>query len=384
MQDDFDKSGIFSLGGFAYQIRILAYYSSKLAPNEQIEFETIDDVAINKNNIHLSLDQNSTAFSSLIGHGSLYDSIQVKRTKITNSIRAKVLFNWLLTEIFHGKQIEKYILVTESEDFSIKDVFFLSEKKIYELIIQSDKKANALVSKVKKLVENDFSKFEVIYKSVKSKYSYLKIQGIDETILDSFKVVFRFTAIKESTYKLRVREYINQITYEIIESILNKKPYCLSYSSFEKMVENKCSQIQDEKVELDYSVFKKVNTKDINISEITISREYRQLVACGLNEKSIETYLMCNEYYKESRLSSMSNNRASAVRNIEETAYENFEIVKEDLQLSDRDSPYKRMHETTEKENSYANNNQVRIGSCIYLTNESTPLDYLITWDESL
>ena len=383
MQDNLDSSGIFSLSCFAFQIRVLAYFSSKLTPNEQIEFETIDDVAINKKNEHLSIDQNSTSFSNLVSRGSVYDSIQVKRTGITNSVKVKILYNWFITEIIHGSKIDKYILITESENILVDGLFSITENKMYKQIIESEKKSSSLITKLKKMIENDYPSFEKAYNSVKRKYKNQQIQNIDDLILNSFKTVFRFSAINESTYKLRVREYVNQITYEIINAILSKKPYQLSYSAFEKIVENKCSNIQDEKSEIDYSVFKKVNRHGLIDTNISNTREYRQLAACGLPEKSIETYLMQNEYYKASRLSFMSTNRADCVRNIEETAFENFEIIKEDLHIRDVDTPYNRMYGTTNRDNLYTKSNQIRIGSCIYLTNESTPSDYLITWDDA-
>ena len=43
-----DKSGINSLSGFAYQIKVFAYYAFSLKAGMAIEFETIDDVNLTK------------------------------------------------------------------------------------------------------------------------------------------------------------------------------------------------------------------------------------------------------------------------------------------------------------------------------------------------
>lgn len=43
-----DKSGINSLGGFAYQIKVFVLYMLSIDENMQAEFETIDDVAVKK------------------------------------------------------------------------------------------------------------------------------------------------------------------------------------------------------------------------------------------------------------------------------------------------------------------------------------------------
>lgn len=43
-----DNSGIYSLSGFSYQIRVFVYYMLKLKEGMQIEFETIDDINMKK------------------------------------------------------------------------------------------------------------------------------------------------------------------------------------------------------------------------------------------------------------------------------------------------------------------------------------------------
>lgn len=43
-----EKSGIYSLGGFAFQIKVFVIYLSSLKEEIQAEFETYDDVTIRK------------------------------------------------------------------------------------------------------------------------------------------------------------------------------------------------------------------------------------------------------------------------------------------------------------------------------------------------
>ncbi|MEM5643090.1 hypothetical protein AAHB52_20905 [Bacillus toyonensis] len=53
-----DESGIKSLSGFAYQIRVFVYYMSKMiGSNQQIEFETLEDVVVNNTKVHVSMDE---------------------------------------------------------------------------------------------------------------------------------------------------------------------------------------------------------------------------------------------------------------------------------------------------------------------------------------
>lgn len=60
-----DKSGINSLGGFAYQIKVFVSYMLSMDENMQAEFETVDDVSIKKITPD-TIDDNEDKFRNLI------------------------------------------------------------------------------------------------------------------------------------------------------------------------------------------------------------------------------------------------------------------------------------------------------------------------------
>ena len=98
-----DSSGINSLGGFSYQIRVFVYYMSLLKKEGmQIEFETIDDVNIREINAD-NIDENNENFINNVQGLNSNIAIQVKRTKVTPDVAKKVLLNWILLEISDNK-----------------------------------------------------------------------------------------------------------------------------------------------------------------------------------------------------------------------------------------------------------------------------------------
>ncbi len=95
MVEDYDKSGINSLGGFVFQIDTFIYYALNLNPNESLEYETIEDVSIRKQE---ELDKKEDSFRTKLITSESYKAIQVKRKDITNEVAERVLMNWILLE----------------------------------------------------------------------------------------------------------------------------------------------------------------------------------------------------------------------------------------------------------------------------------------------
>ena len=87
-----DQSGINSLGGFAYQIKVFVFYMLSMSENMQVEFETIDDVSVRKL-IPETIDDNEDKFRNLVISISGIKAIQVKRTLITVDTAKQIILN---------------------------------------------------------------------------------------------------------------------------------------------------------------------------------------------------------------------------------------------------------------------------------------------------
>lgn len=379
-----NTSGINSLGGFAFQIRVFIFYMPHIISSTQIEFETIDDVAISSVDAATFFTKNADNFYSLLKTANDYYAIQVKRSDINRGVAEKIIYNWLILENSEKKKIGKYFLVTDGQEESNFNLFEATAKSLFNKILKSTKKENALESKLKKHYGSDFSRFERDYDSIKTKYSLNSIGNIDEEIFEKYGLLFHKEGVNPVTYSLRIKEFIQLITGCIIDSIYKKQPYICTHGEMMKKIEMVAVNVTDNQIELDYIAFRRANRIDLCNSEIKESREYKQLVACNLNESKIEEHLVYNQYYQSLRYSYLSNNQSIKVENIEATSYSNFTDAKEYLKQNDIDKPYNRLDETKKRDNYHALKNQVKFGSCIYLTMSTIDPSMLISWDDKI
>lgn len=162
-----DSSGINSLGGFSYQIRVFVYYMSLLKKEGmQIEFETIDDVNIREINAD-NIDENNENFINNVQGLNSNIAIQVKRTKVTPDVAKKVLLNWILLEISDNK-VDKYILATD-EYYNNEDILFSkTAEELFTEIKESKKNKKSIITKVKNSFNNDLERFIKIYNIIKN------------------------------------------------------------------------------------------------------------------------------------------------------------------------------------------------------------------------
>ncbi|API88769.1 hypothetical protein BKP56_05465 [Marinilactibacillus sp. 15R] len=373
-----DSSGINSLSGFAYQIKVFAYYAFDLKENMQIEFETLEDINL-KSITPDTIDINSHKFICRVTDGSKNKAIQVKHTSISNSVSEQLIFNWLLLES-SAYNIEEYILFTDKNYQNKNDIFIKDVKKMYKDILQSNKNKNATVSKVKALFEGDFAKFEQKYNQIHNKYTFIDLEDVNAKTEDKASLHFR-KAANVIIFQQRLGEFLQHITYKILNTIENKEPYILTYQEFINIVEDISNRFTKDITAPSYSNFKRIKKIDLKDSVLSNSREYKQLKTCKLPDSLIEQHLLYGMYYNETSLKYMENNKLNKIEEIEDTTFEGFENVKFSLIREKNDSPYNRLERTKKYPNSYAENDQIKFGASIHLTKKDV-LNNQISWKD--
>lgn len=193
--------------------------------------------------------------------------------------------------------------------------------------------------------------------------------------------MFRKAGINEVVYYSRIKELLQHATVEIMEAINNKSAYVFHFDEFIALVDDICSRMTEEVMRPLYSEFKKTHTVNFKDLKVANSREYQQLVACELPQALIEQHLGFCGYYESLKFSYMETNKIGKIKDIEETTYENFQNAKFRLQRSRQDEPYNRLEETKKQSNSYADSEQLKFGSGIYLTKEEME-DSQISWED--
>lgn len=224
-----NDSGIKSLAGFSYQIRVFVLKCTALNENEELEFETIDDIALKK------LD-NLDNVNTLVAQNDEFIAVQVKKTTISKSTAKNILFNWLLID--DNKQVKKYILVTAREYNNKDRISTISLDELYNEIIKSKvTNSSSLIKQVKDKYKDNKDKFLLDCNNIKNNYSLETIENIDEEIYENYKNYFRKAGNAKNTYERRIERFLQIITCEILEKINSGNPYTLDYVYFMRLIE---------------------------------------------------------------------------------------------------------------------------------------------------
>ena len=371
-----DNGGIYSLAGFAYQIKVFVLNVLELKNGYTLEYETIDDVALKM--AADKLDEHEDDLCSIFTATSRR-AIQVKKTQVTNSIAKKVVKNWILADK-NNADIEQFVLVTDRE--VDMDVFVdLDVDEIFKEVNAATGN-KSIDAKVKKIGYTE-TELKQKVRDIVSMSSIQKYENIDTEIENKFNDFFIRYGVSEATYYIRIKEFLQQITVEILDAVGNGQPYLLTYESMSKIKNRIVTNYTDEKWEPSFSQFRRL--KKVNLEDLAVikSREYRQLKTCeSLKEEDIYRHLQWGEYYVNSKRGYYERGMAFLVEDIENTAYDNFCDAKMELRNRVEDTPDNHLIETKSKSNSKAVDEQIRYGVCINLTSEDTDESIQISWKD--
>ena len=378
-----NNSGIYSLAGFAYQIKVFIYYLTQLQDNYALGFETYDDVALQRTDIDSTAQEGKLqTYNGIFNSPSGITALQVKRTTLSNDDYEKVLFNWIILNN-SSANVENFVLLVDKSYGNTDSVFPTDLSSLYNKIINSNSNRNALITQVKEIINNNYTLFTQLCKSIKDRYTFKEIDDIDNEIFESYKPIFNHGGVKDVIYKLRIRDLAEKIQYALLEDISQNHFYKCDYAMFKTIVEDVVARIKDDLyIPPDFSDFRRNSRVDIADTAISKSRQYIQLKKCAIPDLLIKEQLIFEEYYNAYKLRCLENLKSNNVENIEHTTHFNFEITKSTLQANNNDTPNNRLVHTQEKANTYAQNDQIRNGSAIHLTKADTAADMLISWED--
>ena len=371
-----DNGGIYSLAGFAYQIKVFVLNVLELKNGYTLEYETIDDVALKM--AADKLDEHEDDLCSIFTATSRR-AIQVKKTQVTNNIAKKVVKNWILADK-NNADIEQFVLVTDR----VVDMDVFVDLDVDEIFkeVNAATGNKSIDAKVKKIGYTE-TELKQKVRDIVSMSSIQKYENIDTEIENKFNDFFIRYGVSEATYYIRIKEFLQQITVEILDAVGNGQPYLLTYESMSKIKNRIVTNYTDEKWEPSFSQFRRL--KKVNLEDLAVikSREYRQLKTCeSLKEEDIYRHLQWGEYYVNSKRGYYERGMAFLVEDIENTAYDNFCDAKMELRNRVEDTPDNRLIETKSKSNSKAVDEQIRYGVCINLTSEDTDESIQISWKD--
>lgn len=237
-----NDSGLSSLSGFSYQIKVFILRLTQLQQGQRVEFETLDDVAVRSLSSKDSI--SDSCFKWKVDETSSIEVFQVKQTNVSESVRRQVLYNWLLA--YNQKpDISKFTLYV-AQGYSINEKAFTNDsEKEYQTIIESDKAVTALVSRVKQIYKDDLTKFKRDYQTICSKSTIERLGDIDELIAEQLITPFHATAadIGKTYFEKRIAELFTRICARIMDRAGQRSPYVCVHAEY---MQDVVYELQDE------------------------------------------------------------------------------------------------------------------------------------------
>ena len=371
------NGGIYSLAGFAYQIKVFFLQILDLEKGAILEYETIDDIALRMT--AEQIDEHEDDLLSVLTTTSS-KAIQVKKTKVTKYAAKRVVKNWILAEE-SNEHIKEFVLVTNWENIPEALGNLVDADEVYKEVSRAAGN-QSVDAKIKRL---GYTETELKQKiaDILSRTDIQICEDIDTEIENKFKDFLIGCGVSKATYYIRIKEFLQQITVEILKAIGQGKPYLLSYEKMSQIKNRIITNYTDEKWEPCFSQFKQL--KKINMEDLAVikPREYRQLQTCTALEKAdIYRHLLWGEYYANSKRGYYECGMAGVVEDMENTAYDNFCDAKMELRVRKEDNPDNRLIVTKSKSNSKATDEQLRYGVCIELTSDATDEEIQISWKD--
>lgn len=367
-----NDSGLSSLSGFSYQIKVFILRLTQLQQGQRVEFETLDDVAVRFLSSKDSI--SDSCFKWKVDETSSIEVFQVKQTNVSESVRRQVLYNWLLA--YNQKpDISKFTLYV-AQGYSINEKAFTNDsEKEYQTIIESDKAVTALVSRVKQIYKDDLTKFKRDYQTICSKSTIERLGDIDELIAEQLITPFHATAadIGKTYFEKRIAELFTRICARIMDRAGQRSPYVCVHAEYMQLCEEICKDISPTQYTPDYEAFRQVFSQDDLTSEITNSREYRQLRYCKLSNSEILDHLSWEQYYQSIRQHYLADAKKEAISKTESIAHQNHKDVVYELQDENKDTPRLRLIKTKRCEISTLHDEFSRWGTYIFLTQNDLP-----------
>ncbi len=366
-----DSLGITPQYGFLYQrYRYIYCLIKELNHYDYLTFEGADDIEENLTDNSLFAINNSSIL------------IQVKTGNVDKGTCYKIFGNWLKTDVLncvYKLYCEKTPTVSFDDNF------------ITDFIKEVERSAGCRDTKILKQVYNKFYfngklQQDDIKVSIKKIIASLSIEEKDiESLLKETSIIYKnnFTAHIKIYDELKDKcfmTFLNQINAIIDDNLSNKRNTKLSTNDINNIIVTIATELTDNKYNIDIEEFStKAQSRVKEIIKHSNLREIQQLKFISNDEKFITKNIVNKLLYDDFR---QVYNNSISIKNIEFSAFNNYENVLEELLEKER-TPYNLYKKTTAIpiiDELLPRNEMYYKGCYIFLTSDNAPTNKLISW----
>lgn len=251
-------------------------------------------------------------------------------------------------------------------------------KQEYDIVIESNKSEQALITRVKRLYNGKFEEFKNAYQTICNNAHIDSINSIDCSISNQLVAPFHATAagIGSTYFEKRIYELVTKICARIIDSAGRRIPYICGHAEYMQLCEEICRNISFT-VYPDYESFRQAFVQSDLTEEMLQSRECRQLRYCNLTTTEISDHLSYEQYYENIRQHYLRDAQKEKILSTERIANQNHKDVVLELQADGRDKPSLRLVKTKRAGISTMPNEFSRWGAYIFLTKDKLQTKFL-------
>lgn len=371
--------GLVSISGFAYQIKVFVLLLAALQRGEQIEFETLDDIAIQE--IAHSDNVADSCTKRITDANNKATVFQVKQTNVTPAKSRSILYNWLIA-LNQNRSVSRFEVYVDKGYTVNNEAFCSGAEKEFAILIGSKKKSSALVSIVKSIYEHKKNEFIADYDFVVKEYSIKRIDNIDTELYNAYSDLLHLDAkdVGHIFAEKRLEELLTGVCARIFSQVSRRESYICCREEIMQMCDEICRRIYTGKYEPDYSSFERIHAFSEIDESVQKTRAYKQLQYCNLDSSSTMKHLLWQQYYIMIRNHYLLDAQQSTVDTIEDIAVENHKNVVIELQEEGKDIPRLRLVKTKEQTISNLIEEHSRWGAYVFLTNSTG--DKSVSWKD--
>lgn len=376
-----NNGGITAQYGFYFQKIVFIWYMLlNMSKTNNFIYEGKEDIDIDED----EEDDDLVSFKN----ESLED-IQVKSGKVTQSIWAKVVENWIILEDEHRKKLvaENSFQFTIDSDETIN--FILADVKKGR-----EKKRTAVSRKTYDRLKSNFGTNEDQWKKeiqniIDNAIIIVKdLNKIEKEIEKNYKLDYCSDIyIYEAAKKLRVDSFKKECINRIDKFMKVKKPAVFKYNDFINIESMVADNISDHKYQVNIEELtprKKKKAKQLLSKEQL--REVVQLESVNPSPSFVVKELVRELFYKDFRKIYADTTKEMEIKNLEYEAFSNYEDTKEELEFDEKCTPHDLFLKTTKKQlvtsQLFPKGPIYNHGCYVYMTGDKIDKDIQISWKE--
>lgn len=356
-----DLSGIYSLRGFLYQMKIYELFVLEHAweDDDYLTYEGLDDIE----------------FGTTYLISSKEKFVQIKSGSCDKTVYYSVLSNWFVLNKEYSSS--NFLLIYENGDTDNykSDNFF----KDYYSYIASESKLHPGGKHAKALkLYSSKEEMAAAFTNLNQRISYKQI--VEEEIYSLLLEETRKKSItNEMMAKAFVFHFISSLHSEIEDYVLNSKKYTLIKKRYYEFYHSALRNVTQKKYTFNLKKYKDIQLNDLEL--MADKRFLHQIKSVSEQSDFLVENIIDELEYEIFKESYDDKDSLEKIYNLETSVHSKYRIIKGDPKIKNNYDLYYRTIDSNYSSEILEMDSSAKVGCCNYLTGSKADLENIIEWD---